>query len=211
MKIHIFFSKSGVIKNGNSLYYHGKLDEERVMAANLLTELRNLTFSRLETPEIPQDQNKVSLNIIKVSIWGFLSSGSVATISFVFSRYLVHNESSRAAASHIFKAVITSCAIYAAIVSYTVIKIITTKYRNQQDLNFFQSLNKQILVVATCSSHFGLVGAVLANLASNYVKSNAPVSFFTKHAFYPLIGVSIAGSTLMYFLRWQQKQFLRRL
>jgi hypothetical protein len=180
------------------------------MVASFFSQLSGVTFSGLETPEVSHEQNKVSVNIVKVSIWGMLSTGSIAAISFVFSRYLVHNESSRTALCNIFHATATSCALNAAIASYVLFKLVasTQSYRY---LDFFQGLNKRIWVVATCSSSFGLVGAVLARLASHFVKSNGHVSFFTKHACYPLLGVSLAGTTLMFFLRWQQRQLHRRL
>jgi hypothetical protein len=169
------------------------------MVVKLFSELRNLTFSRLEAPKRPSDQHKVINNMIRVSIWGLLCTGSIAAISFIFSRYLIQKEPSRAIVSNIFSATFTSCAIYTAFASYLALKLMTPQM--EKNLRFFIFLNRSIAVLETGSAIVGLFGAAAA-LTTQFLKIDRGMS---GHLVYPLLGLGIAGLSLRLFHAYQNR------
>jgi hypothetical protein len=76
------------------------------MAIKLLTLVKNATFSGLETPK---NYGEIVNNLLRVSIWGSVGSGTVALVSFLFSRSIVQEGSWKVFAPSILQASLASC------------------------------------------------------------------------------------------------------
>ena len=171
------------------------------MAIKVFNELKqtwDLTISGLETPRTTY---VISRNLLRISIWGALGSGSAALASFIFSRSLVQESTWKAFASHVYKASLASCGTFAAVRAYYPYQLATII--RHLDFTEAKTLNERVSLIAKYSALVGLLGAKAA-WASQFVTSNAQVSSIAKYSLSQLLGLGIAGLTLRLFYNWQK-------
>jgi hypothetical protein len=169
------------------------------MAAKIFSNLREITFSGME---FPITQRRITLNILRASIWGTMGSGGTALVSFIFSRYLIQNEPWKSIAPYVVKATLWSCGTFAAVAAYLIYKnykCINTSSHNNDFLflenylqTFHKTLNDGLSRFAKSYAMIGLIGAAAAALATKHVQESS-------------LGLSAAGSILWLFTNQQNQ------
>jgi hypothetical protein len=165
------------------------------MTTGALTSLKAVTNF-----EVPKDHHALSRNFARVSFWGALGSSGIASVSFIFSKYLMQEGFCKALASYVFKANLTSCATLAAVGAYCIYNIESSPYA--------EDLNRRVSFFAKKSALVGLIGAAAA-LVFQFVTSNALASSLAKHS-YLFLGVGTAGLILRIFLTTQKGQLPKK-
>ncbi len=174
------------------------------MAVKLLTDLKDFTLSGLETLsniDLCFRPSKLTMNLIRVSIWGALGSGAAMLASSIFTRSIMQEGSWKALAPPVFKTSLTSCGIFTAVAAYLIYKCVT--YPRDTD-DIAPALNERVSLFAGCSAMIGLMGATAGALASKFLNPTSGINSFAKHSFYPLVGLGITGSILWLFHRRQK-------
>jgi hypothetical protein len=176
------------------------------MAIDLFTGLKHVIFSGLEahSNSNPFPQNIVAQNILRVSAWGTLGSGAAALASSIFSKTLMQESSWKALAPHVFKASVTSCLTFLAVISCIVYKAVTQDL-NAPDDSDAKALNDRVSLGAKISALVGFFGAAAA-FASEFATSNTQVSSVAKYSLSPLLGLGTAGFILGFFHHRQNKE-----
>jgi hypothetical protein len=159
-----------------------------------------ISYARFEEPA---NHDAISRNLARISIWGVLASGSTASVSFIFSRFLMQEGSCKALASHVFKASLTSWGTFAAVGAYCIYNIVLISRAYHPD--FAKTLNERVSLVAKYSALVGLIGAGAA-FASQFITSNTLVSSVAKHTFDLLLGLGTTSSVLGIYHHWQNKE-----
>lgn len=167
------------------------------MASEIYTQLTE-GWKVVTTFEEPEDHHVISRNLARVSFWGALAPISTASVSFIFSRFLLQEGFCKTVASHVFKASLTSSLIFAAVGASCIYNIVNSPYA--------ETSNERVFLFAKCSASLGLVGAAAA-WASKFITPNTLVSSLAKHSFFPLIGLSAVGSTLWIFYNKQKSMY----
>src|SRR5580692_8437106 len=146
------------------------------MTARLVFLLERMTFSDLE---MPKDYHCLSRNLLRVSIWGALGSGSAALVSFIFSRSLVQEGSWKEFAPYVFKASLASCAtftLFAAFLSYRFRQMFitqaTTESTTEERAAFVIKLNNQVVFLEAGLAVASSTASILANLVPSYLYPN---------------------------------------
>jgi hypothetical protein len=172
------------------------------MAIKLLTTLKDLTLSGLETPK---SCHCLSRNLARVSIWGALGSGATALASSVFNRSLVQEGSWKEFAPYVFNASLASCGtfiLFAAFLNYRLWQISTSEDEKKAACK----LNAQVISLETglgCAS--SIVGFV-AVLVRDYLNPTQVIKSLAERSIQPLMGIALTTFAIVLFHDYQQNK-----
>lgn len=152
------------------------------MAIRSFSELIPLTFS---WPEVPEDQQKVLRNTLRMSVWEILVNGSLAIISAVFCKYVIQEGMIRTLAPYFLKITLGSCGVGVLFTAYIIYKSVTlnTTIKLNKDFNRFA---KHVAIVSAA-------GSLAAFFAHRFIQTDHPIKWIAGHLILPLLSMSLVG------------------
>ena len=157
------------------------------MTMRAFNYLKNLTFSNYQKPD---DQKKLSLNLLRASLQCTLATSAVALLSFAFNRYFPSSRFWQRTTSYSFARLGASLAM-TSYIGYGL-------YRNHSEANDtpYEKLNGKLSVIETGATLIGLFGAVALKLGQKT----------SNRLFFPLLGLGVTGLTYKAYHLYQNNQ-----
>jgi hypothetical protein len=170
------------------------------MAVKLFNELKSVTLSGLETPKYYQS---ISRNLFRVSIWGTLSSGSTALVSFIYNRSPVQESAWKTFTPYVFKASLASCgtfAFFAAVLSYKIWQL-----SKNEETEASYKLNVQVFSLENRLVYASGTLCLIA-IFVHYFNPNQVIKSLAAHSVVPLMWVQLTSVAIGLFHDYQLKQ-----
>jgi hypothetical protein len=149
--------------------------------------LKNLTFSNYQKPD---DQKKLSLNLLRASLQCTLATSATALISFAFKSYLPSSRFWQRTTSYSVARLGASLAM----TSYMGYGL----FRNHSEANdaYYEKLNRKLSAIETASTLVGLFGAAALKLGKKT----------SNRLFFPLLGLGVTGLTYKAYHLYQNNK-----
>jgi hypothetical protein len=175
------------------------------MIANIIDrfrEVKKLTFSPMN---VTVNQEALHKNILRLSFWNILGTGSIAIISGIFSRGLLQQSSWSAFAPYVFRASLASCgtgALVAAFLLYKTANIQASKVNRR----FFLRLNNQTARLENIFSLYNLAWAAAAIFAKSHFKESHSIGLIAKDLIHSFLWTCATGLVIRAFHKYQDQQ-----